>query len=95
MDILFDQENYITRDNIKEWKFIPNFALEMIQMDKMIEKLIYILKKHGVKKIEIFGSYARGEANAESDLDVIVEFEERKSLFEPVGIEQQLEDYLG
>ncbi len=64
-------------------------------MDKMIEKLIYILKKHGVKKIEIFGSYARGEANAESDLDVIVEFEERKSLFEPVGIEQQLEDYLG
>ena len=64
-------------------------------MDEMIEKLIHILKKQGVKKIEIFGSYARGEANAGSDLDIIVEFEERKSLFELVGIEQQLEDYLG
>ncbi len=29
-------------------------------MDKMIEKLIHILKKHEAKKIEIFGSYARG-----------------------------------
>jgi len=64
-------------------------------MDEMIEKLIDILKKHGAKKIEIFGSYARGEAKPESDLDVIVEFEERKSLLELVGIEQELEDNLG
>ncbi len=63
--------------------------------DKMIAKLIHILKKHGAKKIEIFGSYARGEENEGSDLDVIVEFEERKSLFELVGIEQELEDNLG
>ncbi len=64
-------------------------------MDEIIEKLIRLLKKHGVKKIEIFGSYARGEAKPGSDLDVIVEFEKRKSLLELVGIEQELEDYLG
>lgn len=64
-------------------------------MDEMIEKLIHILKKHGAKKIEIFGSYARGEAKPGSDLDVIIEFEERKSLLELVGIEQELEDHLG
>jgi len=64
-------------------------------MDKIIEKLIYILKKHGAKKIEIFGSYARGEQRETSDLDVIVEFEKRKSLLELVGIEQELEDCLG
>ena len=64
-------------------------------MDEKIEKLIHILKRHGAKKIEIFGSYARGEAKAGSDLDVIVEFEERKSLLELVGIEQELEDHLG
>ncbi|MCW7074719.1 MAG: nucleotidyltransferase domain-containing protein [Candidatus Methanospirare jalkutatii] len=44
------------------------------------------------KKIEIFGSYARGERKETSDLDVIVEFEKRKSLLELVGIEQELED---
>ena len=64
-------------------------------MDKMIEKLIHDLKKHGAKKIEIFGSYARGEAKEGSDLDVIVKFEERKSLLELVSIEQELEDHLG
>ena len=45
--------------------------------------------------IEIFGSYARGEQKETSDLDVIVEFEKRKSLLELVGIEQELEDNLG
>jgi len=64
-------------------------------MDKIIDKLVSILKKHGAKKIEIFGSYARGEQKEVSDLDVIVEFEKRKSLLELVGIEQELEDALG
>ncbi len=59
-----------------------------------MKKLVEILKKHGVKKIEIFGSYARGEAGSESDLDIIVEFEEKKSLLELIAIEQQLEDEL-
>ena len=64
-------------------------------MDEIINKLVSILKKHGVRRIEVFGSYARGEAEPESDLDVIVEFEKRKSLLELVGIEQELEDALG
>lgn len=64
-------------------------------MDEIINKLVIFLKKYGVKKIEIFGSYARGDAKPESDLDVIVEFEDRKSLLELVGIEQELEDTLG
>ena len=64
-------------------------------MDKIIDKLVSTLKKHGAKKIEIFGSYARGEQKEASDLDVIVEFEKRKSLLELVGIEQELEDALG
>ena len=63
--------------------------------NEIMEKLIHILRKHGAKKIEIFGSYARGEQKETSDLDVIVEFEKRKSLLEIVGIEQELEDNLG
>ncbi len=64
-------------------------------MEEIINKLVSILKKHGVKRIEIFGSYARGEVKHRSDLDIIVEFEKRKSLLELVGIEQELEDALG
>ena len=64
-------------------------------MDEITKKLIHILKKHGAKKIAIFGSYARGKQKETSDLDVIVEFKKRKSLLELVGIEQELEDALG
>ncbi len=64
-------------------------------MDEKIKELIEILKKHGVKRVKVFGSYVRGEAKPDSDLDVIVDFSERKSLLEIVGIEQEVEDRLG
>ena len=47
-------------------------------MDKIMDKLVSILKKHDAKKIEIFGSYARGEQKETGDLDVIVEFEKKE-----------------
>jgi len=53
-----------------------------------------LLKSYGAKRIEVFGSYARGERNP-NDIDVIVEFEEGKSLLELVKIEQELEELLG
>jgi hypothetical protein len=47
-------------------------------MDKhaLFERVILILERHGVKKIAIFGSYARDEANPESDVDILDEIEQ-------------------
>ena len=36
----------------------------------------YILEKYKVKRIGLFGSYARGQQNALSDIDFLVEFKE-------------------
>ena len=43
----------------------------------------------------IFGSYARGDFHADSDLDLLVDFDEGANLLDLVGLEQFLEDKLG
>jgi len=57
--------------------------------------LVCILGKYGVRKIGLFGSYARGEERTDSDLDVLVEFEKRKSLLTLVRIERELSEHIG
>ncbi len=54
------------------------------------ETIISVLEKHGAERIAIFGSYARGEATEDSDVDILVRFEAPKSLFELVRIEDEL-----
>ena len=53
------------------------------------------LRKYKVKRIGLFGSYVRGEERPGSDIDVIVEFSETKSLLELVRIERELSEALG
>lgn len=53
------------------------------------------LEREGAKKISLFGSFARGEIRLDSDIDILVEFKERKSLFEIVRIERELSEKLG
>ena len=50
--------------------------------------------KYGIKRIGLFGSYARGYAKEDSDIDIVVELE-KPDLFILIGIKQFLEDSLG
>jgi len=43
-------------------------------------KVTPILKKHGVSKAGIFGSYARGEQNSKSDIDFLIKIKDEASL---------------
>jgi predicted nucleotidyltransferase len=54
-----------------------------------------VLREHGVRRAGIFGSTARGEARPDSDLDLLVEFEEGRSLLDLVDLRLVLEDLLG
>ena len=67
-----------------------------LKLTKEIEdQVIFFLKECGAKKILIFGSYLRGEATPESDLDIIVEFIQSISLLDLVGFELELSTLLG
>lgn len=56
-----------------------------------LDKQKSVLRRLGVKKLGIFGSYARNMATAKSDLDFVVEFE-RKSFDAYMDLKFFLED---
>ena len=50
-----------------------------------------LLKFYKVKNIAVFGSYAKGEPSAGSDVDFLVEFEKGADLLDQVGLKNDLE----
>ena len=71
---------------------------------KTLDELLGILRVHlpelrqryGLRRLGVFGSYVRGEEAGTSDLDLLVEFDERPlSLLEFVALENYLSDLLG
>ncbi len=54
-----------------------------------------VLKQHGIIRAALFGSFARGEAKRDSDLDVLVEFKKWKSLLDLVALKLALEEVTG
>jgi uncharacterized protein len=70
----------------------------MIRLDDLRSRKAAIMRlavKYGIKRIRVFGSVARIEASAASDVDFLVEFEQGRSLLDQVGFEQDVAALLG
>ena len=65
------------------------------QLQKIKSTASPLLKRHGVKRAALFGSIARGEDTVASDIDLLVEFKGRKSLFDLVALERDLQEQYG
>jgi len=61
---------------------------------KEIEKIIPVLKRHDVVRAGLFGSFARGEARRKSDVDILIEFDGKRSLLDLARLEIELENKL-
>ena len=64
------------------------------QVLKMLEENSVAIQGYGVRKLGLFGSVARGEANLASDLDFLVEFE-RNTFDAYMGLKEFLEGLFG
>lgn len=69
---------------------------EIDRIKKQIRNNIQPIKnKYKIKTIGVFGSYVRGNQKKESDVDILIEFEEPVSLLEFITLERQLSKILG
>lgn len=59
-----------------------------------LNMLTEICQRHDIAFLGVFGSFARGEATPQSDVDLLVRFSERKSLLDLVRIERELSEAL-
>ncbi|PWA10366.1 hypothetical protein DCC39_11635 [Pueribacillus theae] len=59
------------------------------------EEILRIAKENGIKNLKLFGSVARSEDGEESDIDLLVSFEEGKSLFDLIRFKQEMEEIMG
>lgn len=66
-------------------------SLLFTQLKKDSELINSIATKHGVKRISLFGSVARGEEQEKSDIDLLVDFDEGASLFDLINLKLELE----
>ena len=63
-----------------------------MKLNEIKTKLKKALKKHGIARAGIFGSYATGYQKKNSDVDVLIEFD--GSLLKLVALERMLKDEL-
>lgn len=58
-------------------------------------QILSVAAKHGATRVRVFGSVARGEANEQSDVDLLVEMEPGRSLLDRAGLLVEVQELLG
>jgi len=67
-------------------------------MDELLEDqreaILKLAREHGVKRVRVFGSMARGSAGVESDVDLLVDLEQGRTLLDLGALLMDLQDLL-
>ena len=66
----------------------------MPDIDEIRKAITPIAYSYGVKRLYLFGSYAKGTANEKSDIDILVEKGKPMSLLKLSGMRQMLQEAL-
>ena len=68
--------------------------MSVYTIEEIAEKVRPIAERYNLGKVYLFGSYARGEATEDSDIDLLVDAEKIKGMFALGGLYSDLEEAL-
>jgi len=66
-----------------------------MELARLQQELRPLCIETGIERLGVFGSVARGEDGAESDIDLVVSFENPVGIFELIDLEERLEKIIG
>ncbi|MDR4493309.1 MAG: nucleotidyltransferase family protein [Nitrospirales bacterium] len=58
------------------------------------DRIIQVAAHHGAHNVRVFGSVVRGESGPNSDIDLLVEMDQGRSLLDLIELSQELEEFL-
>ncbi len=67
----------------------------VLTIKQIKDRILPILKKHNINEVYLFGSYARGDANRDSDVDIYCEAGNIKTFIDQGFLEDELIEALG
>lgn len=89
LDGISDRNAYLL--NLIKEDFYPS----ILTIRQIKERIRPIIEKYNVKDVYLFGSYSRGEANRNSDVDIYCDSGNIKTLFDLSDFSDELEKALG
>jgi uncharacterized protein len=73
---------------------VPDLTIhELVRSNR--EAITHLAERHGATDVRLIGSVARGEARADSDVDLLVTWREGTSLLDQAALKLELEALLG
>ena len=70
-------------------------TITLAELRRQRDRIVALAERHGAHNVRVFGSVARGQANPESDVDLVVDFERGRSLMDHGELMMDLEEVLG
>ena len=94
-EILDKLESVLNKNGYITGLILDDIKPEILTIKQIKERLKPIIDKHQIKEVYLFGSYARGEATRDSDVDIYCESGDVDSLIKMSSFRDELEDALG
>jgi uncharacterized protein len=82
----------------RRWNVKLDASRRAVSLDEVRahrEEIVHLAERFGVRNIRVFGSVARGEATADSDLDLLVDVDRGHGYIDMAGFALGVEDQLG
>ena len=91
LDEVHNRQGYIKsliRKDVRGVEGIPS-------IDAIRTLLLPVVRKFGIRKLYLFGSYARGEADISSDVDLLIEGHDGKGMMKFLELQELMEHSIG